>query len=34
MHPDELRREMDAEEYAEFVAYSKAQRELMAEAID
>ena len=34
MHPDELRAEMDAEEYDEFVSYSEARRELLAESMD
>jgi hypothetical protein len=28
MHPDELGAEMDADEYDEFVSYSKARREM------
>jgi len=34
MHPDELRYEMDADEYAEFLARSEARRELMGESMD
>lgn len=34
MHPDELRAEMDAEEYDELVSYSEARRELLAESMD
>jgi hypothetical protein len=34
MHPDELRTEMNAEEYDEFVSYSEARRELKEESMD
>lgn len=34
MHPEELRFEMDADEYAEFLAHSEARREAMGESMD
>ncbi len=34
MHPDAIRMEMDADEYAEFLAHSEARRELMGESFD
>ncbi len=34
MAPQELRQEMDADEYEEFLSYSEARRELMSESMD